>query len=68
MKQTFELMLILWFLAVIMCITIPPLIIHWFGKKILRKNVSEKEKMYELMKIEILLCISFPIIYIIINL
>jgi len=67
MDQTFEPTIILWFLVVIICITIPPLIMRWFGKKILRKNVSEKEKMYELMKIEILLCISFPIIYIIIT-
>lgn len=66
MDQTFELTLILWLLVVIICITIPSLIMRWFGKKILRKNVSEKEKIYEVIKIEIL-CIFWSGVYLIIT-
>ena len=59
--------LILWILVSIICITIPPLIMRWFGKKVLRKDIPEKKKTYELMKIEVI-CISFSmIIYIIIT-
>ena len=58
--------LILWILVSIICITIPPLIMRWFGKKVLRKDIPEKKKTYELMKIEVI-CISFSIIYIVIT-
>jgi len=39
---------------------------RWFGEKVLQKDVSEKKKIYDLMKIE-LLCVSSSMTYIIIT-
>jgi len=50
------------FTAGILCIVIPPIVMRILGKRILQKDIPEKEKMYNLMKAGIL-CLSGPILY-----
>lgn len=50
------------FIASILCIVIPPIVMRILGKRILQKDIPEKEKMYNLMKAGIL-CLSGPILY-----